>query len=338
MRVYTVPPRWLLDLAHEHELSVLAGLPWEQHVAFLEERKRADDIERRVRQGMQSIAGHPALLGVTIGNEIPASIVRWHGRKRIEAFLHRLYEAAKSEDPGGAGHGYVNFPTTEYLQLEFLDFCCYNVYLETKDRLDAYLARLQNLAGDKPLVMAEIGLDSLRNGQTHQAATLEWQVRTAFARGTAGVFVFAWTDEWHRGGHDIEDWDFGLTTRSRSPKPALEAEGCIQRGYRFLWPAIAQEISVGSYNARGRRGYARPPRARSLSEFLDNRDKATRATDDTAAIARRYEGVRVIETANAGLSSARNTGMRGATGEIVAYIDDDAVLTCSGCTIWPTRS
>ena len=54
----------------------------------------------------------------------------------------------------------MNFPTTEYLDLPFLDFVSFNVYLETRDRLDAYLARLQNLAGDRPLVMAEIGLDS----------------------------------------------------------------------------------------------------------------------------------------------------------------------------------
>src|SRR3954470_1347932 len=39
VRVYTVPPRWLLDLAAEHGLAVLVGLPWEQHVAFLAERE-----------------------------------------------------------------------------------------------------------------------------------------------------------------------------------------------------------------------------------------------------------------------------------------------------------
>src|SRR5205807_10266057 len=32
VRVYTVPPRWLLDLALEHGLYVMVGLPWEQHV------------------------------------------------------------------------------------------------------------------------------------------------------------------------------------------------------------------------------------------------------------------------------------------------------------------
>jgi len=41
--------------------------------------------------------------------------------------------------------------------------------------------------------------------------------------GCAGAFVFSWTDQWHRGGHEIEDWDFGLTTRDRGPKLALGA-------------------------------------------------------------------------------------------------------------------
>jgi GT2 family glycosyltransferase len=47
------------------------------------------------------------------------------------------------------------------------------------------------------------------------------------------------------------------------------------------------------------------------------------STDETASIAAEY-GFRVISTENRGLSSARNTGLEAATGEIVAYIDDDA--------------
>ena len=116
----------------------------------------------------------------------------------------------KREDPG-ALVTYVNYPTTEYLDLSFLDFVCFNVYLETREQLRAYLARLQNLAAEKPLVMAEIGLDSRRNGLERQAEVLAWQIREVFDEGCAGTFVFAWTDEWYRGGYDIEDWDFGLT-------------------------------------------------------------------------------------------------------------------------------
>jgi len=48
IRLYTLPPRWLLDAAADHGLFVLAGLAWEQHVAFLEDRRRADAIVDRV--------------------------------------------------------------------------------------------------------------------------------------------------------------------------------------------------------------------------------------------------------------------------------------------------
>jgi hypothetical protein len=47
------------------------------------------------------------------------------------------------------------------------------------------------------------------------------------------------------------------------------------------------------------------------------------STDDTAAIASRYD-VCLVSQENKGLSAARNEGMRHATGEITAYIDDDA--------------
>ncbi len=104
VRTYTVPPRWLLDLAGEQGLSVLVGMPWEQHVTFLDDRARARSIVKRVQEGVASCAGHPAVLAYTLGNEIPAPIVRWHGRHRIERFVERLYDAAKRRRPGGARH------------------------------------------------------------------------------------------------------------------------------------------------------------------------------------------------------------------------------------------
>ena len=176
----------------------------------------------RCAAAARQYASHPALLGVAIGNEIPAPIVRWHGARAVERHLRALYEAVKEADPG-ALVTYVNYPTTEYLELPFLDFACFNVYLESRDRLAAYLARLHNIAGDRPLLLGEVGLDSRRHGEAGQALGLEGQLATAFTGGVAGAFVFAWTDEWHCGGLDIEDWDFGLTHRDRSPKPALAA-------------------------------------------------------------------------------------------------------------------
>ena len=56
VRTYTVPPRWLLDLAQDHGLRVMLGLPWEQHIAFLDDRKTARGIEQRIRQSVRRLS------------------------------------------------------------------------------------------------------------------------------------------------------------------------------------------------------------------------------------------------------------------------------------------
>jgi beta-galactosidase/beta-glucuronidase len=94
----------------------MAGIPWEQHITFLDDPKRVREIRERVREGVCACSGHPAILCYSIGNEIPASIVRWHGRKAVEAFLRSLFDAVKAIDPEGLTT-YVNFPTTEFLFL-----------------------------------------------------------------------------------------------------------------------------------------------------------------------------------------------------------------------------
>lgn len=70
---------WLLDSARKHGLYVMVGLPWEEHIAFLDQPGRAEEIKRRVLEDVRECGGHSAVLAYVIGNEIPASIVRWHG-------------------------------------------------------------------------------------------------------------------------------------------------------------------------------------------------------------------------------------------------------------------
>src|SRR5262249_50501537 len=118
LRTYTAPPRSLLDSAQRHGLSVLVGIAWEQHVAFLDSRRRASSVVEQVRDQAAANAGHPAILAYAIGNEISPSIVRWHGRRPVERFLERLHRAVKDEDPDGLVT-YANYPSTEYLDLPF---------------------------------------------------------------------------------------------------------------------------------------------------------------------------------------------------------------------------
>jgi glycosyltransferase involved in cell wall biosynthesis len=323
VRVYTVPPRWLLDIAGSFGLRVMVGLPWEQHVAFLDDQSQQRRIIETLRQAVRQCSGHPAVLCYAVGNEIPASVVRWYGRRKIGAFLNELANLIRDEDPGSLVT-YVNFPTTEYLDLNFVDFVSFNVYLETREKLSSYLARLQNLAGDRPLLMAEIGLDSRRNGEQAQAETLRWQIKTAYEAGCVGAFLFAWTDEWYRGGFEIDDWDFGLTTRNRKAKLALVSVSrtfALAPFFKRQWPKIS--VVVCSYNGSSTIG-----ETLAALEMLNYPDYEIividdGSTDNVSLIAQSHR-VRLIRQDNQGLSAARNAGLAAATGEIVAYIDDDA--------------
>src|SRR3989440_9253674 len=242
-RTYPAPPHWLLEIALRCNLRVLVGMQGERHYAFLHEKKMVREIRKQVRSGARTCAGHPAVLGYLVANEIPASIVRWHGASAVEKFLKQLRDEVKEEDPE-ALVSYANYLSTEYLDLSFLDLVCFNVFLESQDKYDAYLARLQNLAGNRPLLVTEIGLDSNRNGVKAQSDCLDWQVRKAFAAGCAGAFVYAWTDEWHRGGEDVMDWAFGLTDRERNPKPALAAARGVLVDVPFGTDEDSPKVSV----------------------------------------------------------------------------------------------
>jgi GT2 family glycosyltransferase len=324
VRTYVPPPAWLLDFAEDCGLRVMVGLAWEQHVAFLEDSARAKAVAAKVGEQVQACDAHPAILCYAVGNEIPAPIVRWHGKVEVERFLERLHWTAKAQDPG-ALFTYVNYPSTEYLELPFLDLAAFNVFLEDERTYEDYLARLQNLSGDRPLLITEVGIDSRRNGKKAQADALRWQVKHAFGTGAAGVIVFSWTDEWHRGGHDVTDWDFGLVDRERRPKPALAAIQSAFTAAPFCpsgpWPRVS--VIVCTHNGE-----------RTLSQCLERLraltypDFETIVVDDGSAdgsadIARAHGAV-LVQTEHRGLSFARNAGVARARGDVVAFLDDDA--------------
>src|SRR4029453_10105274 len=232
IRTFRVPPQWLLDLALEYGIAVVVGLPWTEHVCFLEDRAVVRQIRASVRESVERCKRHPAIFAYLVGNETPADVVRWLGPARVKQFVEGLAALVKEVDPEPLV-SYANFPPTEYLDFDQLDFVCFNVYLHREPDFRRYLLRLQSLAGDKPLVLTEFGVDSMREGRDGQAAILAWQTRAAFELGAAGTSIFAWTDDWFTGGFQIEDWSFGLVDRECNRKPAFQE---VQRVYRAELP------------------------------------------------------------------------------------------------------
>jgi hypothetical protein len=250
LRLYHVPPPWLCDLAASFELRLMVGVPWAQHIRFLDSRVERAGVRRAVREAASALKDSSNLLALLVGNEIPPQIVRWYQPGRIQRFLAELADEARSVDPD-ALVSYANFPMTEYLDQSFADFVSFNVYLHRQPDLRRYVARLQNLAGPRPLVLSEFGVDSMREGEATQAEIVASTAHAAGELGCAGAVVFSFTDEWHTGGFEIEDWAFGLVTRNREPKPAY---GTVQRTFRSELPVLpdpAPSVSVVicAYNA-----------------------------------------------------------------------------------------
>jgi len=324
VRTYYVPPRWFLDLAEDHGIKVFVDVPWPKHLCFLDDARRRDDARRTVDEAVARCGKHPAVFAFSVVNEIPPDIVRWSGVAAVEKFIDELVDVAKKRDPDCLCT-FACFPPTEFLRPRNTDFVCFNVYLHHGPTFDAYLARLQSIAGSRPLVLGEFGMDSIRHAEAEKSDFLTQQIELACRNGAAGSVVFSYTDDWYRGGMQIEDWAFGLTTHDRQPKASFFA---VQKAYAQAphFPLVATpkvSVVVASYNG----GKPLPACLESL-RHLNYPDYEVILVDDgskdnTPEIAKRYPEVRTIRQDNMGLSVARNVGIAAAQGEIVAFTDSD---------------
>ena len=325
VRLYVPPPLWMVEEAQKAGLRLMVGIPWPYHMAFLDSR----DMKRDIRENIRKTAAEMHQFGETIaaysiGNEIRSDIVRWHGPRAVSGFLAELRDLGKQIEPD-ALFTYSNYPSTEYLDLSFLDFISFNVYLHHEEDFRRYFTHLLGQAGELPLILSETGMDTIREGEDHQAELLAWQGQAAFELGLGGFIVFAFTDEWHRGGAEITDWAFGLTHRDRTPKPAFEA---VARIFANEFPpkliaAPKASVIVPAYNAAATLGDCLASLRTLNYPNYETIVVDDGSTDSTAQIAEQ-DGAQTIRLEHRGLAAARNAGVEAASGEIIAFIDADA--------------
>ncbi|MEP6777853.1 MAG: glycosyltransferase [Chthoniobacterales bacterium] len=330
VRVYHVPPLWFLDQCAAAGMRVLITLPWAKHLEFLRRKSARDAIAASVRDAVATHAGHPAIFGYLVGNEIPSTMVRWLGVRRVTEFVERLIRIGREADPNVL-FSYASYPPTEFLLPQNSDFFCFNVYLHDQHDFERYLLRLQNLSEDRPLILGEFGMDTIRHTEDEQATMLGWHVDSVVKCGLAGTIFFAWTDEWFTGESEITDWAFGIVDRNREPKKAFVTlrdklgQDDSSLPHLALPRSPLVSIIVCSYNG-----------ANTLAECLESLGRLDYpayevilvddgSTDDTREIAARFPTVRYVHQTNHGLSHARNHGAAIARGEIFAYTDSDCM-------------
>jgi len=325
VRIYHTPPNWFMDLAQEMGLKIFLDVAWPKNLTFVGDKAITQAAHDAVRSAAKACGNHPAVFAISVVNEIPADIVRFVGGPKIEEFIDELVTIAKQEAPQCLVT-FANFPTTEYLQPRKIDFTCFNVYLHDETVFRNYLARLQNIAGEKPLMLGEYGIDTFREySYEKQAQILAAHVHAVFEEGLVGTFIFAYTDDWVCHEWRIEDWAFGLTTRDRTPKPAFAAvREVFQRVPQTATVKLPMvSVVICSYNG-----------ASTVETCLRSMEKIRYpdyevvfvddgSTDHTQEILAKFPWVRNIRQKNMGLSHARNVGMNAARGEVVVYTDSD---------------
>lgn len=335
VRTYEAPTADLLDLAADWDLRVLAGifyLDWRYVLggSTRDYRRVTREARAEVRAAARRFAGNEQVLGLALGNEIPADVLRWYGVDAIAGVIRDMVKVVHDEDPDQLVT-YANYPTAEYLPLEELDFLTFNVFLENADELRRYLTRLHHLAGDRPLVLGEIGLDAgaTADGEQRQADVLVAQLEVARERGVAGTCLFSWTDDWWVADERVEGWHFGLTREDRSARPALDVVARSNRrtvrDVEADWPPMS--VVICAYNASATLEECLRHTCALDYPGLEIIVADDGSTDDTAAIARRHPRVRLLELPHGGLSVARNEGFRAASGDLIAYLDADAYPT-----------
>ncbi len=320
VRIYESPSDTLLKEITAQGLRLLCGIAWSQHVDFISDIATQDVAMARVLSEAQRLSQHDCVIGLLVGNEIEKTLVRWMGPEQVRDFVEKLIRIAKEAAPRLLV-SYATYPSTEYLIPRNADFVAFNVFLEQRSTFAAYIQRLQNLSGNKPLVISEFGLDTLQHGETAQAEARRWQQEEVQRAGLAGNFWFSYTDEWYRGGEDVTGWDFGLVTRDRTAKQAASLPDNPQP--RTHNPKFSVVVCTRNGASTLRQCLtALRQQSHPNYEVLVIDDGST---DDTAAIAKSFDFARYHHQDHAGLSVARNLGMRLASGEIIAYTDDDCI-------------
>ncbi|MDB6005910.1 MAG: glycosyl transferase family 2, partial [Prosthecobacter sp.] len=241
VRLYELPTAAVLREVEALGLRLMVGIPWTEHVDFLADPALCREIETRIATACASLRDHSCITAFLVGNEIEKTLVRWMKPRRVRAFIEKLIEIARRHAPQTL-ISYATYPSTGYLVPRNADFLAVNVYLEAPAAFSACIAQWQNLAGNQPLLITEFGLDVATHGSERQVEVMRWQHECLLSGGCAGGVWFAYTDEWHRGGKEVTEWQFGLVDRDRKERPAC----ALQRELKPVWqpPAEAPRISV----------------------------------------------------------------------------------------------
>lgn len=325
IRLYQPPSDHLLEASLDHDILIFAGIPWQWNRVFLgaKDIKYFHEAQITFLAELKKWGNHPAIVALYIANEIPTDVIRWCGAENVRKALDSLILELRANHPHLL-YAYSNFPTSEFLEPVEADFTAFNIYLEEKQSFIEYLHHLHHVAGDRPLLISETGMDSSRNGTTKQAEVIQWLCQSARDTGTAGITIFSWSDRWQNGEEEVTNWDFGITDRYGNAKPAYNAIKKIPLHLTLLHTPLISIIVCVHNGASRVKPFLDASNSLHYSDYeiiiIDDG-----STDNLEKLCSHYTHIRYFKQPHSGLSAARNLGAKQAKGDIFAYTDDDCI-------------
>ncbi len=288
VQVAEVPPEWAFNLARELGLRFLVTISWDQNVDFLQAKSEAvKEAKDKLGQLVEERGDDPVLLGVLVADQIPTTLVRWMGPFRVQRTLGELIEMGEALKPTCL-FSYSNSPATDYLRPPGQDFVSFQVELTDRADFRQYVRRLQLQAGDLPLLVRTKG---------GEGSVPDWFFEECAAAGVAGA-----GSEFTRGEPVAAIQDWPKVTLATTPKISVVV--CTYRGHRLLRGCLAALEKVNYADV----------------EVLVVNDSAD---EEVARVVSDFPMAKHFPISHQGLSAARNVGAKNATGEIIAFTDDD---------------
>lgn len=229
------PPPYVLDLAHKHQLKVLCTLTvnWWAIGSPEFEKSRQEMLQR-----VAALRDKPALLAWVLGNEIPSAALELRGEETIVQGLRDLYDRVRQLDR----HHPVthsNWPPTRSLDLSFLDFASFNLYPLWPPEVVArgygnYIRDiLRPVAGNRPLLISEFGVNTLEASPDRQAELLTHCWREIGQTDAIGGVVFELADEWWKN-YDNPKRDYDWWNRQQAPDDELHHDRDPEEHYGLM--------------------------------------------------------------------------------------------------------
>ena len=313
--LYLADPRHSWTSIRPGPCVIMVGVPWAQHVAFLDDR-----LALRQTSAAMSFAGtftevpsecrRSSLLAM---RSLPRSC---DGREELVS--SGFSETSTAEAKSAARQTVCSHTSTT--RQRNTSICRFSMWrrstcISTARRICAHIWRaFRMLAGDKPLLLAEAGVDSIREG----------------LRGSGSHYIDATAHRVRRGSVRSQSRSHGPTsgggavTLSLTGPSGLWTHNVVPSQLCGRWPTYSQR-----YRSRLRRVNAGPkclswsvritrqtplenvsPRSRhSHIPTLTSSSSMTAREITTGAISRRFPFATVIDIPNGGLSAARNVGL-----------------------------